>query len=71
MYIAIYMYVLHYLPYCIKMLCMYTVMEKFGEFHKPSIIRQTKPSKLGLTINNLLADLLIRQTYFHQMFKKS
>ena len=30
-----------------------------------------KPSKLVLTINNLLADLLIGQTFFHQMFEMS
>ena len=30
-----------------------------------------KPSKLVLTINNLLADLLIRQTFFCQMLKTS
>ena len=30
-----------------------------------------KPSKLVLTINNLLADLLIHQTFFCQMFEKS
>ena len=37
---------------------------KFGEFGKSFVIRQTKPSKLVLTINNLLADLLICQTFF-------
>ena len=30
-----------------------------------------KPSKLVLTIDNLLADLLIRQTCFRQMLEKS
>ena len=30
-----------------------------------------KPFKLVLTINNLLADLLIRQTFFCQMFETS
>ena len=30
-----------------------------------------KPSKSVLTINNLLADLVIRQTFFCQMFEKS
>ena len=30
-----------------------------------------KPSKLVLTINNLLADLLIRQTFFCQMLETS
>ena len=30
-----------------------------------------KPSNLVLTIDNLLADLLIHQTFFHQMLKKS
>ena len=29
-----------------------------------------KSSKLVLTINNLLADLLIRQTFFHQMLER-
>ena len=30
-----------------------------------------KPSKLVLTINNLLADLLIRQTFFRQRLENS
>ena len=30
-----------------------------------------KPSKFVLTINNLLADLLIRQTFFRQMLETS
>ena len=30
-----------------------------------------KPSKLGLKINNVLADLLIRQTLFRQMLETS
>ena len=30
-----------------------------------------KPFKLALTINNLLADLLIRQTFFRQMLESS
>ena len=48
-------------------------MGKFGEFDNSSVIRQTKlkPSNLVLTINNLLIDLLICQTFFHQMLKKS
>ena len=33
---------------------------KFGEFGE-SVIRQSKPSKLVFTINNLLADLIIHQ----------
>ena len=41
---------------------------KFDEFGKLSVIRQ---SKLVLTIKNLLADLLIRQTFFRQMLEKS
>ena len=44
---------------------------KFGKFGESSVIRQTKPSKLVLTINNLLADLLIRQTFFRQMLETS
>ena len=44
---------------------------KFGEFGKSSMNAKLKPSNLVLTINNLLADLLIRQTFFCQMLKKS
>ena len=50
---------------------MYHIAGKFGEFGKSSMIRQTKPSKLVLTINNLLADPLIRQTFFCQMLEMS
>ena len=39
-----------------------------GEFGQSSVIRQTK---LVLIINNLLADLLICQTFFRQMLEKS
>ena len=39
--------------------------ENVGEFGESSMIHQTK------IINNLLADLLIRQTFFHQMLKTS
>ena len=46
------------------------VGEKFGEFGNSSVI-ELKPSKLVLTINNVLADLIIRQIFFHQMLKKS
>ena len=46
--------------------------ENFGKFSESSVIQQTKLSKLVLTINNLLADLLIRhQTFFRLMLKKS
>ena len=45
-------------------------MGKFGEFGKSSVIRQTK-TKLVLEINNLLADLLICQTFFRLVLKKS
>ena len=41
---------------------------KFGELGESSMICQTK---LVFTINNLLADLLIRQTFFRQMLEKS
>ena len=41
-----------------------------GEFGKSFVICQITPSKLVL-INNLLADLLIRQTFFHQILKMS
>ena len=41
---------------------------KFGKFGESSVICQ---SKLVLTIKNSLANLLIRQTFFHQMLEKS
>ena len=41
---------------------------KFGKFGKSSVIHQTN---LVLTIDNLLADLLIHQTFFHQILEKS
>ena len=43
----------------------------YSEFGESSAIRQTKTIQIGITINNLLADLLIRQTLFHQMFETS
>ena len=46
----------------------YRISGKFGEFGVLSAIRQTK---LVLTINNLLVDLLIHQTFFRQMLKTS
>ena len=39
-----------------------------GKFGEPSAIRQTKPSKLVVTINNLLLDLFICQTFFAKIF---
>ena len=44
---------------------------KFGEFGKLSMISQTKTTKLVLTINSLLNDLLIRQTFFRQILEMS
>ena len=32
---------------------------------------ELKPSKLVVTVDNLLADLFIRQTFFRQMFRKN
>ena len=46
----------------------YRIAGKFGKFGESSMIRQIN---LVLTIDNLLADVLIRQTFFHQMFEKS
>ena len=43
----------------------------FGKFGESSVIRQTKPSKLVLIINNLVADLLIHQIFFCQMLETS
>ena len=63
-------------PYCMNMLIYYIYSRKvwwggFGKFGKLSMSRQTKQSKLVFTINNLLADLLIHQTFFCQMLKES
>ena len=44
---------------------------KFDDFGELSVIHQTKTIRLVLTINNLLADLLIHQTFFCQRLKKS
>ena len=46
----------------------YCIVGKFGELGESSVIRLTK---LVFTINNLLADLLIRLTFFCQMLEKS
>ena len=42
--------------------------ENLAKFGESSMIRQTN---LVLTIDNLLADLLIHQTFFRQMLEKS
>ena len=44
---------------------------KFGEFGELSAIHQTKTIRLVLQINNLLADLLIHQTFICQMLETS
>ena len=44
---------------------------KFGEFGELSGFAKLKPTKLVLAINNLLADVLIRLSFFCQMLKKS
>ena len=44
---------------------------QLGEFGKLSMIRRLKPSKLVLTINNPLTDLLTHQTFYRQMLKTS
>ena len=44
---------------------------KFGKFGESSVICQTKPPKVVLTINNPLADVLICQTFLCQMLEKS
>ena len=43
---------------------------KFGEFDKSSMIHQTKPYKLVLTINDLLAALFICQTLCAKLSEK-
>ena len=41
-----------------------------GEFGESSVIRQTKTIQISTYHNNLLADLLIHQTFFCQMLKR-
>ena len=48
-------------------LSVHHIVGKFGEFGELSTIHQTK---LVLTINNLLADLLICQTFFAKCSKQ-
>ena len=55
------MYIASYLMY-------YRIAGKFGKF---GLLSAILPTKLILTINNLLADLLICQTFFCQMFETS
>ena len=55
-------------PSKISAYMVYCIAGKFGEFGKSSAVRQTK---LVVTINNPLAGLFIRQTFFHQMLEKS
>ena len=43
---------------------------KLGKFGEWSAFAKLKPSKLVVTINNLLADLFICQTFFYQMLEK-
>ena len=50
---------------------MYHIAGKFGKLGELSMTYQTKPSKLVLAINNLLADILVCQIFFHQMLEKS
>ena len=50
---------------------LYCIAGKFGEFGGSIIFVKLKPSKLVLIINNLLVDLLIRQTFFRQMLEES
>ena len=44
---------------------------KFGKFGESSMIHQTKTIQISIYNKHLLADLLIRQTYFCQMLEKS
>ena len=55
---------------------LYRIVGKFGRGSLANLVNcpqftKLKPSKLVLTVNNLLADLLIRQTFFHQMLEMS
>ena len=44
---------------------------KFGKFGESPVIRQIKTIQISIYNNNLLADLLIRQTFFHQRLELS
>ena len=60
-------YIASYIPYCRKVWW----KESLANLENHPWFTKLKPSKLVHTINNLLADLLICQTFFHQMLKKS
>ena len=50
----------------------YHIAGKFGESGESSMTRQTKTIQISTYyINNLLVDLLLRQTFFCQMLEKS
>ena len=57
----------------IQLLIYYHIVGKFGEeeFGESSMIHQTKPSKLALPINYLLAVLLICLTFFPKYSKRA
>ena len=44
---------------------------KFGKFGESSMIHKTKTIQISIIINNLLADLLIPQTFLRQKYEKS
>ena len=62
--------------YMFQYLTTYRIAGKFGRGSSANLVNRQqfiklKPSKLVLKINNPLADLLIRQTFFCQMLGKS
>ena len=54
----------------INVTAMSHIAGRFGEFGESSVICQTKTIQLVLTINNLLADLLIHQILFCKMLER-
>ena len=63
-----------YLRVPVATVMVYRIVEKFGggkSFAYRPWFTKLKPSKVVLTINNLLVDLLIHQTFFHQRLEKS
>ena len=50
----------------------YSIVGKFGKYGELSMICQTKTIQISTyNYNNLLADVLICQTFFRQILKKS
>ena len=72
MYVFMYYVCMHACMHVYRYVCMYVCMYLCNVTNLGNYpwFTKLKPFKLVLIINNLLADLLIHQTFFHQMLEK-